>query len=91
MNGPWQALRWWRPAPDGLGAIPAGVDPTTWERRIGWGWTPEAVHSLLTLVGVPDDGRKMFTSNVSLAVREAAAFSVMLGRCCHGRYLVQHP
>jgi hypothetical protein len=46
---------------------------------------------LLKLVGVPDDGRKMFTSNVSLAVREAAAFSVMLGRRCHGRYLAQHP
>ena len=23
MNGPWQALRWWRTAPDGLGATPA--------------------------------------------------------------------
>ena len=74
-------------APDYLSATSAGANPTTWERRIGWGSTPEAVYSLLKLVGVPYDGRKMFTSNVSLVVREAAAFSVMLGRRCESRFL----
>ena len=56
MNGPWRALRWWRPDPEGMGAASAGADPVAWERRIGWGATPEDVHSLLRLVGVPDTG-----------------------------------
>ena len=27
MDGPWRALRWWRPDPEGMGATPPGADP----------------------------------------------------------------
>lgn len=90
MDGPWAELRWWRQR--GPGSMPPDVlDPDAWERRTGWGSTPSEVHSLLRLAGVPDTGRRAFVGAVSHAVREAAAFSVMLGRRCHRRFLAQRP
>ena len=90
MDGPWADLRWWRQR--GPGAQPIDVlDPAAWERRTGWGATPAEVHSFLSMAGVPDTARRAFVGAVSHAVREAAAFSVMLGRRCHRRFLAQRP
>ena len=90
MDGPWAALRWWRP--QGLGAAPPAVtDAASWQRRLGWGGTPAAVYSILSLAGVTDVSQRAFTGAVSHAVREAAAYSVMLGRRAHSRFLAQRP
>ena len=90
MDGPWASLRWWHA--QGLGTAPTSVtDAAAWQRRTGWGSTPEAVHSILTLVGLTDVGRRTFTGAVSHSVREAAAYSVMLGRRAHRQYLAQLP
>ena len=91
MDGPWaDRVCWWHQ--NGPGAQPTDVlDSAAWERRTGWGSTPVEVHSLLSMAGVPDTARRAFVGAVSHAVREAAAFSVMLGRRCHRRYLAQRP
>ena len=40
MEGPWTPLRWWRA--QGLQLSPATVtDTTAWQRRTGWGSTPQ--------------------------------------------------
>ena len=67
------------------------TDAECWQRRTSWGSTPAAVHSILCLMVLTDVSQRAFTGAVSHAVREAAAFSVMLGRRAHRRCLAQLP